>query len=77
MQDALQSNGLKTRGRGLMLAAEVGAPALAVCRSVLRRGVVALPAGATSVAVGPPMCITDRQIDASVNLLIQAIEENR
>jgi 4-aminobutyrate aminotransferase-like enzyme len=75
LREALASHGLPCRGRGLMLAVEVSSPALAVCRAMLRRGVVALPAGATSIGLSPPMTITDPQIEASVSALLGAIHE--
>ena len=54
--------GFETRGAGLMLAVEIGGDALAASRKLLRKGWIALPAGATSLSLTPPACLTDAQI---------------
>ena len=57
------------RGRGLMLALELraGCSALALSRSLLERGFIALPVGSHDDALGlsPPLVLTDMQADAA------------
>lgn len=67
LRAAFESRGLRVRGRGLMLGVEIP-KAFPVCRAMLQRGFIALPAGKGSEVVGitPPVCITDAQIDAFV-----------
>ncbi len=65
----------EVRGRGLMRAVRVDAPALAVSRALLRRGYLALPADAESVSVTPPLCLTDAQIDGFTEALRASIAE--
>lgn len=65
LRAAFEGRSLHVRGRGLMLGVEV-AKAFPICRALLRRGFIALPAGKGSEALGitPPACVTDAQIDA-------------
>jgi len=63
MERALLPLGLPLRGRGLMRAVELPADGLTVSRALLQRGILALPAGPTSLGLLPPLCITDAQID--------------
>ena len=75
LQSALVPLGLPLRGRGLMRAVELPADGLAVSRALQQRGILALPAGPTSLGLLPPLCITDRQIDHVVNALGQVLSD--
>jgi len=63
------------RGRGLMRAARVSAPSLAVSRALLRRGYLALPADSDSISLTPPVTVTDEQIEAFAQALADSISE--
>jgi 4-aminobutyrate aminotransferase-like enzyme len=63
LQAALEAEGFGVRGRGLMLAVEIGAGALAASRALLREGWIALPAGPEAIGLTPPVVLTDAQID--------------
>lgn len=75
LENALAPLNLPMRGRGLMRAVELPADSLAVSRGLLRRGVLALPAGPKSLGLLPPMCITDEQMAYAARALKETIEE--
>ena len=74
-RDALTSSGFTVRGRGLMMGVEIGVNGLAASRGLLQRGVVALPAGPTSLGLTPPMCVTDAQVGAVIDALCAVVAE--
>jgi 4-aminobutyrate aminotransferase/(S)-3-amino-2-methylpropionate transaminase len=65
----LTSAGFGVRGRGLMLAVELGGDALAASRALLRRGFLTLPADGTSLQLTPPVTLSDDQLGAFVDAL--------
>ena len=74
-REALTSSGFTVRGRGLMMGVEIGVDGLAASRGLLQRGVVALPAGPTSLGLTPPMCVTDAQIGSVIDALCAVVAE--
>ncbi len=72
---ALADVGIATRGRGLMLAAEVGPGAYGVCRRLLDAGWIVLPAGSQddALALTPPAVLTDAQIEGFARAVQAAI----
>jgi len=69
LAEALREAGFGVRGRGLMLAAELGRDALAASRALLARGFLVLPADGTSLQLTPPVVLTDAQTAAFVQAL--------
>jgi 4-aminobutyrate aminotransferase / (S)-3-amino-2-methylpropionate transaminase / 5-aminovalerate transaminase len=65
----------EVRGRGLMRAIRVHAPALAVSRALLRRGYITLPADAESISLTPPVTLNDTQIHGFRIALLESLEE--
>jgi 4-aminobutyrate aminotransferase-like enzyme len=65
------------RGRGLLRAVELADPAAtaAVARRALRDGVILLAGGprGTVLQIAPPLVITERQLDAALDILLAAI----
>jgi len=76
LTERLHQCGLRVRGRGLMLGVAVD-HSLAVSRALLRRGFLALPAGAGGEVLGltPPVCLTEAQLEAFVTALREVLEE--
>jgi 4-aminobutyrate aminotransferase/(S)-3-amino-2-methylpropionate transaminase len=72
LASALTRRGWGVRGRGLMRAVEIGTDALAASRHLLRRGYLALPAGATSISLTPPVTLSDAQIEGFAAALAEA-----
>jgi 4-aminobutyrate aminotransferase-like enzyme len=66
---ALSKRGWAVRGRGLLLAVEVGADALLASRRLVERGFLVLPAGPTSLQLTPPVTLADPQIDVFCDAL--------
>jgi acetylornithine/N-succinyldiaminopimelate aminotransferase len=63
----------EVRGRGLLLAAEVGrdpAPLVAAC---LERGLVIISAGPTSLRLAPPLVVSDEELDEAVAVLAEVL----
>jgi predicted acetylornithine/succinylornithine family transaminase len=63
----------EVRGRGLLLAAEVGqdpAPLVAAC---LDRGLVVISAGPTSLRLAPPLVVSDEELDEAVTVLTEVL----
>jgi 4-aminobutyrate aminotransferase-like enzyme len=75
---ALERVGVAVQGRGLLLGARVGPPArvLALCRALLERGYLVLPAGAppSVLCLTPPLCLNDDQIDGFAAALGACLE---
>jgi acetylornithine/succinyldiaminopimelate/putrescine aminotransferase len=75
---ALERVGVAVQGRGLLLGARVGPPArvLALCRALLERGYLVLPAGAppSVLCLTPPLCLSDDQIDGFAAALGECLE---
>jgi 4-aminobutyrate aminotransferase-like enzyme len=61
---SLTERGWDVRGRGLLLAVEVGGDALLATRRLVERGFLLLPAGPTSLQLTPPVTLADPQIEA-------------
>lgn len=65
----------EVRGRGLMIGVELtsGSAALAVCQSLLERGVIALPSGEGGcvLSITPPLSIGERVLDHALDRLIE------
>ena len=70
----LAHRGVPARGRGLLLGLGVPEP-LAVCRALLQRGYLVLPAGEHDpvLALTPPLCITREQLSAFLDALDQVL----
>lgn len=70
--------GARVRGRGAMLAVEVGHPGQAarVAGELLKRGFIVLPGGVANDVIGltPPLTLTDAQLDAALDALAAALE---
>lgn len=67
---ALRASGRTVRGRGLLLAVEVGrGRALSASRTLLERGFITLPADEDGIQLTPPVTLTDEQIGAFVAAL--------
>lgn len=79
LREALEGLGLPVRGRGLMLGVELPGRSLAVARALLRRGFLTLPAGmqAEVLALTPPVCVTDAQVDAFIGALGEILDGGR
>lgn len=76
LRGQLESRGLTVRGRGMMLGVELD-HSLAVCRALMRRGFLVLPAGqqAEVLCLTPPLCITRVQLGAFLTALDEARTE--
>ena len=66
---------VEVRGRGLLLAAELGpdGDAKAVQNACLAHGLVVNAVTATALRLAPPLLVTDAEIDAAVARLAAAI----
>ncbi len=63
LRRALEGRGFGVRGRGLLLAAELGkGDALRASRALLRRGWMVLPADAHAIQLTPPVTLSDEQL---------------
>ncbi|MCA9492277.1 MAG: aspartate aminotransferase family protein [Myxococcales bacterium] len=70
LRAALGARGFGVRGRGLLLAVELGAAdALAASRELMRRGWLTLPADAHALQLTPPVTLSDAQIEAFAETL--------
>lgn len=71
LRAGLEELGLTVRGRGLMLGVSLPSSPLAISRALLKRGYITLPAGqqAEVLALTPPVCLTESQIDAFTGTL--------
>ena len=74
LREQLQARGLTVRGRGMLLGVEVP-HSLAVSRSLLKQGYIALPAGeaAEVLALTPPLVITQAQLQGFLSALDVAL----
>lgn len=72
-------DGVRVRGRGLLLGVELGAPArvLAAMRGLLERGYIVVPAGAppSVLCLTPPSCLDDAQIAGFAGALDACLKE--
>ena len=68
---------VEVRGRGLLLAAELGAgrDAKVVNAALLRNGLVANAVTATAVRFAPPLTVTDDEIDRAVAIVASVLAE--
>jgi 4-aminobutyrate aminotransferase/(S)-3-amino-2-methylpropionate transaminase len=76
---ALAHRGFTTRGRGLMRAVPIGPDAYPVCKALLQRGHLVLPAGRSGDALGltPPVSLTDAQIERFADDVAESVAEVR
>ncbi|MFT4976973.1 MAG: 4-aminobutyrate aminotransferase/(S)-3-amino-2-methylpropionate transaminase [Myxococcota bacterium] len=74
LRGELEGRGLVVRGRGLLLGVELS-ESLAVSRSLLEQGYIALPAGESAevLALTPPLMITQRQLSGFLSALDVAL----
>jgi 4-aminobutyrate aminotransferase/(S)-3-amino-2-methylpropionate transaminase len=79
LRDALSAvPGLTVQGRGLFLGVRVPERnLLGLCHALLMRGYIVLPAGAppSVLALTPPLCLSDAQIDGFTAALREALAE--
>jgi acetylornithine/LysW-gamma-L-lysine aminotransferase len=67
----------EVRGRGLMIAVEMKRPATPVIRSLQDHGVLALPAGTTTIRLLPPITIEAEHIETAVDAVAAAVVATR
>lgn len=67
----------EVRGRGLMIAVEMKRPATPVIRSLQEHGVLALPAGTTTIRLLPPIIIEAEHIETAVAAIADAVVATR
>ena len=67
----------EVRGRGLLLAAELGsgADAKAVYTTLLQRGLVVNPVTATALRVAPPITVSEAEIDEAIAIMHSVLSE--
>jgi predicted acetylornithine/succinylornithine family transaminase len=61
------------RGRGLLLAVELGRPAGPVAQAALERGLLVGTAGETALRITPPLTITSDEADQAIEILREVI----
>ncbi len=75
LREALMPLGSEVRGRGLLLAVDLGRPvASAVVSEALQRGLVVNDVNPTSIRLAPPLIITEGEALQGADLLRSAIE---
>ena len=72
LMDGLRSTGATVRGKGLMVAAELGSAAGPVIDEMRRQGVLVCPAGPESVRFLPPFVSTEAELDELVRVFGEA-----
>lgn len=77
LRQGLEGLGLPVRGRGLMLAAELGRPAGPVVAAMRRHGVLVCGAGPTAIRFLPAFTSTEEELDEMVAALGSALAEQR
>ena len=76
LRSAVAPLGAEVRGRGLLLAVELGeAKASDVVRAALARGLVVNDVNPTSIRLAPPLILTADEAEQGAELLKQAIED--
>ena len=66
------------RGRGLLLAAELDAPAAVRCKDLaLERGLIVNAVAPTALRFAPPLLVTDDEIDEALAILAGVLEDAR
>jgi 4-aminobutyrate aminotransferase-like enzyme len=65
----------EVRGRGLMVAAEVGVPSDQVVAACLARGLLVNNVRPTSVRLVPPLIVTRAEIDEAIGILGAALAD--
>ena len=77
LRDDLNGRCVEVRGRGLLIGIDLGEPgrALTVCRALLERGYIALPAGekANVVQLAPPLTIDSELLDGFVRTISEIL----
>jgi len=61
------------RGAGLLLALELGRPALPVAHAALEHGLLVGTAGDTALRITPPLTISDEELEQAVELLNEVL----
>ena len=67
----------QVRGRGLMIGLELRQRVTPVLRALMARGVLALPAGPTTLRLLPPLTISQDELDQAHRAIGEALEEVR
>jgi len=62
-----------TRGAGLLLAVELGRPALPVAQAALEHGLLVGTAGETALRITPPLTISDDEVSLAIDLLREVL----
>ena len=76
LREAIAPLGVEVRGKGLLLALELGRPiASAVVTAALQRGLIVNDVNPTSIRLAPPLILTAEQAREAADLLRDAIEE--
>jgi acetylornithine aminotransferase len=76
LRKAVEPLGVEVRGRGLLLALELGRPvASAIVSAALKRGVIVNDVNPTSIRLAPPLILKEDQALEGAELLGQAIED--
>ncbi|MCC7208595.1 MAG: aspartate aminotransferase family protein [Anaerolineae bacterium] len=65
----------EARGRGLMIGIELRGKVAPVLRHLQRRGVLALPAGATVLRLLPPLVIEEADLFAALDTILETLHE--
>lgn len=76
LRRAVEPCGSEVRGRGLLLAVELGRPVAGeVVKAALARGLVVNDVNPTSIRLAPPLVLTAEEAELGADLLRQAIED--
>ncbi len=65
----------EVRGRGLMVGVDLRVRVTPVLKSLMERGVLALPAGSTVLRLLPPLVIDEGDLDTVCNAIVGALDE--
>jgi acetylornithine/LysW-gamma-L-lysine aminotransferase len=66
----------EVRGRGLMIGIELRQKVAPTLRALQGRGVLALPAGATVLRLLPPLVISDEDLWAALQIIVEVLADN-
>lgn len=73
LRSAAGASAREVRGRGLMVGLELRVKAQPVLQGLMDQGVLALPAGSTTVRYLPPLVVTEQELDIAVAATAKAI----